>query len=319
MEVVVVVDGPDASTNEALSGIGDSRLRIVNLPISRGGSAARNAGVQAANGEWVAFLDDDDEWLPRKIELQLSVAGRSARRVPIVMCRMIARTPLADYVWPRRLPEPGQPIDEYLLCRKSVFHSRGVIQSSSLLTKRDLLLRVPFRDGLKKHQDWDWVLRAAGQEGVGFDFESSPLTVFNIDPTLPGISNRKNDWQFSFSWIQEMRPYVSPRAYASFILSDVAEMAARVASPREYWTLLIHSMKRGKPVLTDVMRYATVGLFPHDVRSRLRFWLGRISEKTKQVLRGMGLAGAARVSAGVGLSPRESRGNLRAHFVGRAQ
>ena len=275
MEIVVVVDGPDAATTKALSGIGDPRLRIVNLPISRGGSAARNTGVQAANGEWVAFLDDDDEWLPRKIELQLSAAGRSAHNLPVVLCRMIARTPLADYVWPRRLPEPGEPINEYLLCRKSIFHRRGVMQSSTLLTKRDFLLRVPFRDGLKKHQDWDWVLRAAGHDGVGFDFESHPLTIFNIDPTVPGISNRTNDWHSSFSWIEEMRPYISSRAYASFVLSDVAEMAARVASPREYWALLKHSMQRGRPVLTDVMRYAIVRLFPPDVRRRLRFWFGR--------------------------------------------
>jgi len=275
MEVVVVVDGPDDATSRALSAIGDPRLRIVNSPDSRGGSAARNAGVQAANGDWVAFLDDDDEWLPRKIELQLSAAGRSAHSIPVVLCRMIARTPLADYVWPRRLPEPGEPINEYLLCRKSVFHSRGVIQSSTLLTKRDFLLRVPFRDGLKKHQDWDWVLRAAGQEGVGFDFEGSPLTIFNIDPTLPGISSRTNDWHFSLSWIEEMAPYISSRAYASFVLSDVAEMAARAATPAEYWALLKHSMQRGKPLFTDVMRYAIVGLFPRDVRSRLRFWLSQ--------------------------------------------
>jgi glycosyltransferase involved in cell wall biosynthesis len=275
LEVVVVVDGPDDSTRKALCAIADPRLHVVTLPVSRGGSGARNAGVRAANGEWVAFLDDDDEWLPRKIELQLSAARHSAHRIPVVSCRIIARTPLADYVWPRRLPEPGQPIDEYLLCRKSVFHSRGVMQSSTLLTKRDFLLRVPFRDGQKKHQDWDWVLRAAGQDGVGFDFESSPLTIFNVDPTLPGISNRTNDWHFSFSWIEEMRPYISSRAYASFVLSDVAEMAARVASPREYWALLKHSMQRGKPVLTDVMRYAIVRLFPPDVRRRLRFWLGR--------------------------------------------
>jgi glycosyltransferase involved in cell wall biosynthesis len=231
--------------------------------------------VQAANGDWVAFLDDDDEWLPRKVELQLSAAGRSAHRIPIVLCRMVARTPLADYVWPRRLPEPGEPINEYLLCRKSIFHSRGVMQSSTLLTKRDFLLRLPFRDGLKKHQDWDWVLRAAAQDGVGFDFESDPLTIFNVDPTLPGISNRTNDWHFSFSWIEEMRPYISSHAYASFVLSDVADMAARVASPHEYWALLEHSMQRGKPVLTDVIRYAIVRLFPPDVRNRLRFWLGR--------------------------------------------
>ena len=40
----------------------------------------------------------------------------------------------------------------------------------TLFTKRDFLLRVPFRDGLKKHQDWDWVIRAASQDGVGVRF-----------------------------------------------------------------------------------------------------------------------------------------------------
>ena len=47
----------------------------------------------------------------------------------------------------------------------------------TLFTKRDFLLRVPFRDGLRKHQDWDWVIRAASQDGVGFDFESDPLAI----------------------------------------------------------------------------------------------------------------------------------------------
>ena len=104
MEVVVVVDGPDDSTSKALSAIPDSRLRVVTLPSSQGGSGARNAGVRAAKGEWIAFLDDDDEWLPRKIELQLAAARRSTHHIPVVSCRIIARTPLADYVWPRRLP-----------------------------------------------------------------------------------------------------------------------------------------------------------------------------------------------------------------------
>jgi glycosyltransferase involved in cell wall biosynthesis len=274
MEVVVVVDGPDNSTSEALSAIPDSGLRVVTLPISQGGSGARNAGVRAAKGEWIAFLDDDDEWLPRKIERQLATAQRSAQRIPVVSCRIIARTPLADYVWPRRLPAPEQPIDEYLFCRKRFFHSRGLIATPTLFTKRDFLLRVPFRDGLKKHQDWDWVIRAARQHGVGFDFEGEPLAICYFGQALPGISNA-NDWRFSLSWIDGMRPYISSRAYAGFVLSVVADQAARVASAREYWALLKDSMRRGKPDLTDVMLYAVMRLFPPDVRRRLRFSFGR--------------------------------------------
>ena len=75
IEVIVVVDGPDQGTAEALERVNDPRLKIVQLPESVGGSDARNAGVKAADGAWVAFLDDDDEWLPEKIQKQLSFSN----------------------------------------------------------------------------------------------------------------------------------------------------------------------------------------------------------------------------------------------------
>ena len=81
MEVIVVVDGPDDSTSQALGAIADPRIQIITLPQRLGGSGARNAGVQAAKGEWIAFLDDDDEWMPSKIECQLDIARRSRYRI----------------------------------------------------------------------------------------------------------------------------------------------------------------------------------------------------------------------------------------------
>ena len=68
MEILVVIDGPDEATREALRGVQDSRLRVIALPESVGGSDARNTGVQNAKGEWIAFLDDDDgSGCPRKL------------------------------------------------------------------------------------------------------------------------------------------------------------------------------------------------------------------------------------------------------------
>ena len=84
LEVVVIMDGPDAATKAALAKIHDIRLRSLELPLSLGGAAARNAGVRAATGEWIAFLDDDDEWLAGKLARQLEVAHESEAPEPII-------------------------------------------------------------------------------------------------------------------------------------------------------------------------------------------------------------------------------------------
>src|SRR5688500_15160219 len=70
IEVVVVVDGPDAATERVLGGIDDARLRVYVRPERGGQGVAINTGVAVALGEWTALLDDDDEWLPGKLERQ---------------------------------------------------------------------------------------------------------------------------------------------------------------------------------------------------------------------------------------------------------
>src|ERR1700744_4710601 len=67
LEVVVVVDGPDAATALALQEFHDPRIRCIELQQNVGGSEARNVGIREAQGTWIALLDDDDEWLPTKL------------------------------------------------------------------------------------------------------------------------------------------------------------------------------------------------------------------------------------------------------------
>jgi glycosyltransferase involved in cell wall biosynthesis len=70
-EVVVVDDGSTDDTPSVLAGVGD-RIRVLRQ-LGRGVSAARNAGVRASNSEYIAFLDDDDEWMPQKLERSVAV------------------------------------------------------------------------------------------------------------------------------------------------------------------------------------------------------------------------------------------------------
>lgn len=73
-ELIVVDDG----SVPRLTGIQSSpRLKIVRHDVSRGVSAARNAGLERARGKWVAFLDDDDLWAPTKLEVQIAALERA--------------------------------------------------------------------------------------------------------------------------------------------------------------------------------------------------------------------------------------------------
>jgi glycosyltransferase involved in cell wall biosynthesis len=276
IEVIVVVDGPDDATTLELANNRDPRLRVIALPTNRGGSAARNAGVEAARGEWVAFLDDDDEWVPHKTESQLAIAQNSRYAVPIVSSRIIARSPVADYVWPRRPPASGESVGDYLFARKALFQGEGLLATPTLFTTRKLLLEVPFRNDLKKHQDWDWILRAARQEGVGIEFQEAPLAIVHMEDRRSSIS-QSDDWRFSLSWIRENRKYVSKRAYGAFLLTVVAGQASGVTTLREYGAFLTESVQCGNPELIHVLLYAGLRLFPREQRWKLRRWLGQAS------------------------------------------
>ena len=74
LEVIVVSDGSTDGTDELMQKYEkDSRVKYINYKSGHGGNYARNMGIKAARGEFVAFLDDDDEWWSNKIEKQICI------------------------------------------------------------------------------------------------------------------------------------------------------------------------------------------------------------------------------------------------------
>ena len=74
VEVIVVDDGSQDETPARLGELGDPRLRVIRHESSAGVAVARNAGIRAAHGRWVSFLDDDDLWSPHKLRAQVDSA-----------------------------------------------------------------------------------------------------------------------------------------------------------------------------------------------------------------------------------------------------
>lgn len=242
IEVIVVVDGPDRVTVQALGEISDPRLRVVALENSVGGAEARNLGVQASRGQWIALLDDDDEWLPGKIEKQLAAAEASIADRVLVVCTFVERSALReDVVRPRRLPRPGESICEYM------FDFLCYFQTSTFFCSRALLLEVPFRKELKGFHDIDWFLRANSHPEVKLEVVEESLSVYHAPEQRATITAGLH-WEKRLAWGKQNRGLMTRRAYSRFIVGSCAGPAVRgQAGMRGLFRLLRECVFRGSP------------------------------------------------------------------------
>lgn len=89
LEIIVVDDNAnekdEKEINDIINKLGDSRIKIIHNRTNIGGALSRNVGIEASSGDYVAFLDDDDQYLPQKIEKELKVL-KEHDKVALVYC-----------------------------------------------------------------------------------------------------------------------------------------------------------------------------------------------------------------------------------------
>lgn len=227
MEVIVVVDGPDAETVKSLESLQEPRLRIIELEENVRGSEARNIGIGAAKGEYIALLDDDDEWLPGKIEKQLAALLRDGSTDCLVSCRHYLKT--SDHrctVAPLRDLHEGEAPSEYLFYRHGFRRSLATPATSSYFAAKSLFMATPFSRGLICHQDWDWFLRVMTNKKTKFVLVDEPLAVFDWSHGLHHIS-RGIRWSDSLAWLESNSALFTPRAYSAFMLNQCMSRFSR--------------------------------------------------------------------------------------------
>lgn len=273
-EVLVVIDGEDPETEMEMQTYSEKyeQIRFIKNKRSLGGSGARNIGVKNAKGIYIAFLDDDDEFYPNKLDEQYKQIKENKSKYFVGYCKVKAKSPKKVYEWPRRELRKNEHISEYLLSRNSLFQGEGLIQTTMLVISKELLLKYPFNENMIKHQEWDWLINVwNSNEDINFAYCDKVLAIWYIEENRESISTKGN-WQFSYKWSTELlkEKKITQRAYASFLLTFVSAIASKEKEYSLITFLLQNAIKNGKVKLIDIVINAGIWILKPNTRRTLR-------------------------------------------------
>lgn len=195
IELIVVDDGSDDGTEEWCS---SQEFHYIRIPIgeSRGGNYARNLGIKASVGDYIAFLDDDDYWLPEKTVEQLSKIQQSVNLVVYTLRKFEFASKRNSVVEPFRVGLEGD------IKEKSLYNG-GFTSTSTLMVRRKALYDVGLWDeDLGIWQDNDLIIRLA--QANHFVCIKLPMTVYWIDERDKAkLSNKYFEWKKNVTYLRK--------------------------------------------------------------------------------------------------------------------
>lgn len=173
-EVIVVDDGLDKRADATVNAFGDHRLRYIKNVKNLGGGATRNIGIKAATGSYIAFLDDDDEWLPKKLEIQMREIENSSMNIGFCFSSVINDFGNGTHA----ITKVNNHIGD--------FHTLALRRFKGFLTVTLLIKKGVFSDvdlfdeSLPSHQEIELMIRITEKyHGIAIN---QPLVKVNLDP-----------------------------------------------------------------------------------------------------------------------------------------
>jgi glycosyltransferase involved in cell wall biosynthesis len=157
-EIIVVDDASTDDLSTALAALSPSNLHRITHSTNRGAAAARNSGIAAATGEFVALLDSDDAWYPEKLAAQVAAMRDQPPDVVGAVCAY-------DCVKPGFPARHIVPEWTRLTFRQVQLLGCTCGPGTTLLCRREVYAEIgPYDEKLRRLEDWDWLLRLAEKD-----------------------------------------------------------------------------------------------------------------------------------------------------------
>jgi glycosyltransferase involved in cell wall biosynthesis len=153
LELIVIDDGSTDETAALIESQVDSRIRHIRLPMRTGAAAARNVGIRAAMGSFFAFQDSDDEWLPEKLALQVSLLVDSVPEVGWVGgSHIVVASGTTREVTPALvIAEVNYELD--------LLDGQAFVTPTWLVRRESLFEAGLFSESMTNLEDWDLIFR----------------------------------------------------------------------------------------------------------------------------------------------------------------
>lgn len=206
---LIIVDDHSTMPLPSLPG----SVRVIRRGENGGGSAARNDGIRASTGRYIAFLDSDDYWLPNRLfHARKSIANATHARTIFYEDVNVQKRGSLSVLYNNKFPSGGS-VSRHILCR-------GLLQTSTLIVPNDGVLL--FDTKLRRFQDLDFLVEA---EKAGYRLHK--IDANNVVWDLTGDSNRLSQKEDAYSatyFLEKHQGFLDSQTYNGFKLQNL-----------EYW------------------------------------------------------------------------------------
>jgi len=251
-EIIVVDDCSTDNTEETAKSFSDKRINYLRHEENKGEGVGRNDGIRNAKGEYIAFLDDDDEWLSEKLRLQVECLDRLPIEIGAVHCGRVDMDAMSGEVL--------SPVDSKDfnanekrgdICRR-LLQNNFITLSSIMLRSKCFELVGAFDESIPMGLDYDMWIRVS--ERFGFEYINQPLVKYGIHEKK--LSNNLSlQIRGKEAWLQK---------YGQLIKHDL-DTYCRIYCELGIWYCLNGNLSKGRRSILSAVKKFPRGVKPYAI------------------------------------------------------